>query len=190
MNFGAVILAGGQSCRMGRDKAFLEIGGRTLLDRQIGTLIAAGAEEIYISGRLGVDYSAFGCRVLTDEFPGTGPLAGIHAALKVSRRPLTLVLAVDLPEMNGAFLQGLLMAASPDRGVVPRVGGRVEPLAAVYPHAALPLAKRQILQGNLAAQSFAGACVQAGLAAYEEISGDFARLFKNLNSPEDLLCPT
>jgi molybdopterin-guanine dinucleotide biosynthesis protein A len=190
MNFSAVILAGGQSSRMGRDKAFLEIGGRILLDRQIGTLLATGAEDIFISGRTGADYSAFGCRVLTDEFPGAGPLAGIHAALKVSKRPLLLVLAVDLPEMNAAFLQGLLMAASPDRGIVPRVGGRVEPLAAVYPRAALPLAERLILQGDLAVQSFADACVQVRLAAYEEISGDFARLFKNLNSPADLSCPT
>lgn len=190
MNFSAVILAGGKSSRMGRDKAFLEIGGRKLLDCQIDTLVAAGAEEIFISGRAGVDYAAFGCRVLADEFPGVGPLAGIHAALKISRRPLTLVLAVDLPEMNALFLRSLLMASSPGRGVVPRVGGRVEPLAAVYPHAALPIIERQMAHGDHAAQSFAAACVQAGLAAYEDIDGEFTRLFKNLNSPDDLPCLT
>jgi molybdopterin-guanine dinucleotide biosynthesis protein A len=186
MNFSAVILAGGKSSRMGRDKVFLEVGGRTLLDRQIDTLVAAGAEDILISGRSGVDYSAFGCRVLTDEFPGAGPLAGIHAALKVSRQPLVLVLAVDLPEMNAMFLRSLLMAATAGRGVVPRVGGRVEPLAAVYPRTALPLVERMLAQGKHAAQSFAGTCVQAGLAAYEDVPDNFARLFKNLNSPADL----
>lgn len=190
MNFGAVILAGGQSSRMGRDKAFLEIGGRTLLDRQIDTLVAAGAEEISISGRPGVDYSAFGCRVLHDEFPGAGPLAGIHAALKNSKRTHTLVLAVDLPEMNAMFLRSLLMAATADRGVIPRVAGQVEPLAAVYPRTALVLASQMILQKNFAVRSFTDACVQAGLATYEEVSAEFARLFKNLNSPEDMSCPT
>lgn len=189
MNFSAVILAGGKSSRMGRDKAFLEIGGRTLLGRQIDTLVAAGAEDILISGRTDVDYSACGYRVLTDEFPHAGPLAGIHAALKNSKRPLTLVLAVDLPEMNAMFLRSLLMAAT-DRGVIPRVDGQVEPLAAVYPHAALALARQMILQNNFAVRSFTDACVQAGLATYEEVSADFARLFKNLNSPEDLICTT
>jgi molybdopterin-guanine dinucleotide biosynthesis protein A len=190
MNFSAVILAGGKSSRMGRDKAFIEIGGRTLLNRQIATLVEAGTEEIFISGRADVNYAAFGCRVLTDAFLGIGPLAGIHAALKISRRPLTLVLAVDLPEMSALFLRSLLMASAPDRGVVPRVGGHVEPLAAVYPHAALPIIERQMAHGDHAAQSFAAACVQAGLATYEEIDGEFTSLFKNLNSPTDLLCPT
>ena len=190
MNFSAVILAGGKSSRMGRDKAFLKINGRILLDRQIDTLVAADAEDILISGRPGVDYSAFGCRVLTDEFPEAGPLAGIHAALKVSRQPLVLVLAVDLPEMNAMFLRSLLMMATVDRGVVPRVGGRIEPLAAVYPHAALALVEQMLAQGNHAAQSFASACMQAGLAAYEDVPDDFARLFKNLNTPVDLSCLT
>ncbi len=185
MNFSAVILAGGNSSRMGRDKAFLEIDGRTLLDHQIDTLVAAGAEDILISGRAGVDYSMFGCHVLTDEFPETGPLAGIHAALKNSKRALTLVLAVDLPEMNAMFLRSLLMAAT-DRGVIPRVAGQVEPLAAVYPRPALPIAEQMIWQKNFSARAFADACVQAGLATYEDVSADFARLFKNLNSPADV----
>ncbi len=184
MNFSAVILAGGKSSRMGRDKAFLEIGGRTLLHRQIDTLVAAGANDILISGRADVDYSAFGCRVLTDQFPETGPLAGIHAALKDSQQALTLVLAVDLPEMNEMFLRSLLMAAT-DRGVIPHVTGQVEPLAAVYPHSALPIAEQMILQQNFSVRAFAAACVQAGLATYEEVSVEFARLFKNLNSPAD-----
>ncbi|HEY5345385.1 MAG TPA: NTP transferase domain-containing protein, partial [Verrucomicrobiae bacterium] len=59
MNFSAVILAGGKSSRMGRDKAFLEIGGTTLLARQIGLARELGAAEIFISGRAETDYSKF-----------------------------------------------------------------------------------------------------------------------------------
>ena len=66
MNFGAVILAGGKSSRMGRDKAFLEIGGPSLLARQISLVRDIGAAEIFISGRKGVNYSGFNCCVLTD----------------------------------------------------------------------------------------------------------------------------
>jgi molybdopterin-guanine dinucleotide biosynthesis protein A len=185
MNFSAVILAGGKSSRMGRDKAFIEIGGRTLLDRQIDTLVAADVEDILISGRPDADYAAFGCSVLVDEFPGAGPLAGIHAALKHSKRPLLLALAVDLPEMNTPFLRSLLMAAA-EMGVVPRIGGRVEPLTAVYPRAATALLETMLAQGQFAARDFAEACVRGGLAAYEDLPEDFARLFKNVNSPDDL----
>lgn len=186
MTFSAVILAGGKSSRMGRDKAFLQIGGRTLLDRQRDTLVAAGAEEILISGRPRVDYSAFNCRVLTDEFPGAGPLAGVHSALKHCRLPLLLVLAVDLPAMSPEFLGRLLRTASPARGVVPRLDGRIEPLVAVYPRAALPLVEHLISQRDYAVHSFAAACVQAGLAGYDEIPDEFADPFKNLNFPRDV----
>ncbi len=68
MNFSAVILAGGKSSRMGRDKAWLEFDGQSLLARQIACVRRAGASEVFISGRAGVDYSAFGCPVMEDEF--------------------------------------------------------------------------------------------------------------------------
>jgi len=185
MNFSAVILAGGKSSRMGQDKAFLEMGGRKLLDRQLDTLVAAGAEEIFISGRAGVDYSAFGCRVLNDQIPDAGPLAGIHAALSVSRQPLLLVLAVDLPEMNAMFLRRLLMASASGGGVISRLGDKVEPLAAFYPLAALIIAGRMIAQKQFAVRDLAEACVRERQAAYFEVPAEFARLFQNLNSPAD-----
>src|SRR6266566_3753822 len=59
MNFSAVILAGGKSSRMGRDKAFIKVGGQPLLARQIQLAQTVGAKEIFISGREDVDYSNF-----------------------------------------------------------------------------------------------------------------------------------
>ncbi len=67
MSFGAVILAGGQSSRMGQDKAFVMLHGKYLLQAQIEIVRAAGFSEILISGRPGVDYSAFGLPVLLDH---------------------------------------------------------------------------------------------------------------------------
>ena len=84
MIFSAVILAGGKSLRMGRDKAWLEIEGQTLLARQIALARETGAAEIFISGRADADYSAFGCPVLQDGFPDAVPLAGIERALDAS----------------------------------------------------------------------------------------------------------
>ena len=73
MNFSAVILAGGKSSRMGRDKAWLEFRGHTLLARQIGIARETGAAEIMVSGRAGGDYSAFGCRILLEKIAARSP---------------------------------------------------------------------------------------------------------------------
>jgi molybdopterin-guanine dinucleotide biosynthesis protein A len=185
MSFSAVILAGGKSSRMGRDKAFLETDGQTLLARQVKIVQDAGAAEVFISGRVGVDYSGFGLPVLPDLFPAAGPLAGIHAALAAAKLPLVLVLAVDLVHMNGALLGELVQAGT---GLVPRVFGRIEPVAAVYPRAGLTIAKRMLEEKRLAVRDFAHACVKTGLASFVDFPDSAGWLFKNLNSPTDLSC--
>jgi len=187
MTYSAVILAGGQSRRMGRDKAFLQVdGGQSLLARQIEIIRHAGAAEIYISGRADTDYSAFGCRVLPDRYPDVGPLAGIEAALNAATHPLLLVLAVDLPRMSASCLRRLLAGCTEERGGIPCLHGQAEPLAAVYPRATQVLAAAQIRAGENAVRAFAEQCVEAGLARWEEFSADAAPCFDNWNNPCDL----
>ena len=185
MNFSAVILAGGKSSRMGRDKAFLEINGQPLLARQIQLVRAAGAGEVFISGRTGTDYSAFGCHVLQDEFLDAGPLAGIERALTKASEPLLLVLAVDLPDMAAEFLRGLAAHCRENCGAVPRVGKNLEPLAAFYPKAALPLAVALLAAQSNAVKQFAEQCVQASLATFVDVAADDVQRFQNWNSPAD-----
>jgi molybdopterin-guanine dinucleotide biosynthesis protein A len=189
MNFSAVILAGGKSRRMGRDKAWLEIGGQPLLARQIATVRAAGAMEVFISGRANVDYSVFGCQVLQDRFPDAGPLAGIEAALAAATHPLLLVLAVDLPEMPPQFLRWLTAGCAESSGLIPCLNGRIEPLAAVYPRSAHTLAAMQIRNDDKAVRAFAERCEQAGLVRFAAVPSDNARWFANWNSPADLFQP-
>jgi molybdopterin-guanine dinucleotide biosynthesis protein A len=186
MNFSAVILAGGQSSRMGRDKAFLEIGGQTLLSRQIKLAREVGAEEIFISGRTDADYSAFGCRVLHDKFADAGPLAGIERALDATTSPLMLVLAVDLPEMNAEFLRRLAAHCAKDSGAIPRVMENIEPLAAFYPRAAQLLAETLLRAGKNAAAAFAEQCGRTGLARFVDLTAGDARYFANMNTPADV----
>lgn len=186
MNFSAVILAGGKSSRMGRDKAWLEIDGETLLARQIGLAREAGAEEIFISGREGVDYGGSGCRVLKDNFPNAGPLAGIESALGLISTPLLLVLAVDLPALDAAFFRRLLGQCNDGMGAIPRVNGRIEPLAAIYPRAGRPLAERLLRAESNSVALFAEHCVQAKLARFMECDAGERKFFVNWNSPEDI----
>ncbi len=154
MTFSTVILAGGRSSRMGRDKAFLEVDGRPLLARQIELVLEAGAQEVFISGRPEVNYAAFGCRLLNDRVLDAGPLGGIESALAAAPTPLVLILAVDMPHMNAELLRRLASHCSDRTGAIPRVEGNIEPLAAFYPKAAWQLV-RQLL-ASLVVPALAG----------------------------------
>jgi molybdopterin-guanine dinucleotide biosynthesis protein A len=190
MKFSAVILAGGNSSRMGRDKAFLELSGQSLLARQIALVRQAGATEIFISGRAGVDYAAFGCPVLKDAFPDGGPLAGIASAFQTLGNPLLLVLAVDMPNLGSEPLQRLQAGCRDGLGAVPMCGDIVEPLAAFYPRAATDLLQKCLGQSGRTEAPGVGdlarACVQAGLAHYVVFPPGEAGLFKSWNHPADL----
>ena len=186
MSFSAVILAGGKSSRMGRDKAWLEVGGQTLLARQIGIVREAGALEIFISGRADVDYSSFGCRVLKDKFQNAGPLAGIVRALDASTSQLLLVLAVDMPNMSVSFLQSLATKCAHGSGAIPRVEGRIEPLAVFYPKAAHTLAVMLLDRGCYAVTNFAECCVKNNLASFVDVPESDVGYFANWNAESEL----
>lgn len=111
MRLSAVILAGGQSSRMGCDKAWVEFEGRPLIALAVEKVRDLRVNEIFISGREGVDYGALNCPVLLDLEPGFGPLGGIERALRDCASPLLLVLAVDLPRMTARFLGNLAACA-------------------------------------------------------------------------------
>lgn len=183
MIFSAVVLAGGRSSRMGRDKALLEIGGRSLLARQIETARAAGAEEVFISGRSDADYGAFGLPVLHDERAGCGPISGVIAALRRATHPHLLVLAVDLPLMRAGFLKGLLQDCAPGRGAVPCLGGHYEPLAAIYPQAFRPPAEAAYRIGECSLQGLISKAIQRSLLVAREVAPGDEGCFLNLNSP-------
>ena len=194
MNFGVVILAGGQSSRMGRDKAELLLAGETLLARQIKLVRAVGATEVFISGRAGPDYTQFGCLVLTDNFPHAGPLAGIESALQKCRNPLLLVLAVDMPQMPVAVLAELIKQSDGENGIIPRLAGHAEPLAALYPRIAASLATELLRSARVSAAGgspgvgiFAARCVQEGWARYHDLPAEMARCFKSWNAPQDII---
>jgi molybdopterin-guanine dinucleotide biosynthesis protein A len=190
MKFDAVILAGGKSSRMNRDKAFLSIDGRTLLARQIELVRLAGATTVFVSGRSGTDYSGFNCPVLEDKFQDAGPLAGIERALEATRAPLLLVVAVDLPNLTGDLLGTLARHCRENAGAIPRIEGKIESLASFYPKAAHPLLIKFLGEKSNAVKDFATGCAGSGLATIIDLPADHAKLFVNWNSPEDLRSTT
>lgn len=186
MKFSAAILAGGESRRMGEDKAWLRFDGETLLGRAIATVRRAGVSEIFISGRPGVDYSQFGCPVLLDVEAGFGPVAGIERALRAAQCPLVLVLAVDMPLITVELLNKLCSRCAPLVGVVPKIHGDLEPLAAVYPKRAHVIAMQSVAHFRRAARDFAEACLRQRAVKTLRILDTETSYFQNCNAPADL----
>lgn len=189
MNLNAVILAGGASRRMGRDKAWLEADGQPLILRALTTIRAAEIHHVFISGRPGTDYSAVNCPVLFDPEPGLGPVAGIATALGACEAPLLLVLAVDLPIMTPAFLRKLMAHCDTETGTIPELNGKLEPLAAIYPKRCASIARECLLSSGRAARAFAELCLREKAARPFPVPQSDAGCFKNWNSPADIAPP-
>lgn len=100
-NLIGVVLAGGQSSRMGRDKALLPINGKTLLEHQVALLDSLCA-RVYVSGR----YDGFDC--IQDALADIGPLAGVHAAATQFPTGALLFVPVDMPQIDAAHLKALI----------------------------------------------------------------------------------
>jgi molybdopterin-guanine dinucleotide biosynthesis protein A len=186
MAFSAVILAGGASRRMGRDKAFLEVRGKSLLAHQVETVTALRPAEILVSGRADTDYSHLGYPVVLDAQPGCGPIAGIERALALARSELVLVLAVDLPGMTSEFLGRLLALFHDGSGVVPETPRGLEPLAGVYPKCAHGIASDCLQTGRRTLADFVTRCARAGLVRIWRCPTEEEPVFANWNSPADL----
>lgn len=128
----AFILAGGQSSRMGRDKALLEIGGKTFIERATSLCEPLVARITLVGDPQ--RYSKFGLPALADRWPGAGPLGAIATALGAARQGWCLVLACDMPNVSADFLEWILERAikSAADAIVPETARGLEPLCAVY----------------------------------------------------------
>ena len=182
----AFVLAGGQSSRMGTDKALVLLDGQTLLSRALD-LAHSVTDDVRIVGAK-EKYSAYAPAV-EDEFPGNGPLAGIHAALRASRKDLNLILAVDIPVVSTPLLEYVVSRARDSAALVtvPRVGRGFQPLCAVYRRAFANAAERALRAGQYKIDALFDASFTQVIGESELQSAGFAsELFRNLNTPEDI----
>ena len=183
----AFILAGGKSTRMGSDKAFVMLGGRTLLARAV-EVARTVSPDVYIVGSA-AKFARFAPTV-DDIFPGCGPLSGIHAALRASSSELNLILAVDVPFVSAAFLEFLIgraKKASSATATVVRVGGGWQPLCAIYRREFADAAERALKEGQYKIDAlFDPARTEVVTEEQLQSAGFSSQLFRNLNTPEDL----
>jgi molybdopterin-guanine dinucleotide biosynthesis protein A len=186
--FSAVLLAGGKSTRMGRDKAYLQVewegASIPLWERQLAVLQSVTPEKLFISGTRKPGYPA-SVAVLEDDWPDVGPLGGIATCLSRSKSASLLVLAVDLPLIQPDFLKKLLARSLAGRGVVPTHRNRFEPLIAVYPASALSLAIDLIRERDYALQHFVTKLLENHLIVSYEVEASEQVQLKNWNTPQD-----
>lgn len=180
------VLAGGRSSRMGTDKALLKVGGRTLLETALSVVRSIAADAAVVGDR--AKFSAFGT-VIEDTYPGAGPLAGIHAALRHSSADLNVILAVDLPFVSTELLSFLLDCAEETDAVVtvPRTASGFQPLCAVYRPAFAAAAEEALKEGKNKIDPLFS-CVPTRIISESELTaaGFAEKVFSNLNTPEDV----
>lgn len=146
--FSVVILAGGQSQRLGRDKALLEVDGQPLIRRTVQLLSALGDDLIIVTNHPArYEPLALPARLIPDEQPGFGALMGVYSGLKAARHPYALAVACDMPFLNLDLLGYMRSLVEGQDVVIPRSGELLEPLHAIYGRACLPAMKRKLDQG-------------------------------------------
>jgi molybdopterin-guanine dinucleotide biosynthesis protein A len=182
----AAILAGGRARRLGgRDKGRLELGGTSILERQIGVLRAI-TDRLLIVTNDPVRYAAHGIPVFADAWPGTGPLGGICTALRHAATDWTLVVACDMPFLSPAFLALLVSLAAGVDAVVPRTADGLHPLCAVYGRATIAPLRRRLEAGQLKVADAVGDLRVRDVGPEDIAPYDpDGLLLVNVNTPED-----
>ena len=178
-----VILTGGSSRRMGRDKALLPYRGGTLLQYLIDRYQPVGGVAVSVDrpGR----FSFKGAAELIDPYPGQGPMNGILAGLRTGAEAMLLT-AVDLPYGDPALAERLaVMMGDADACLVRRGPKGIEPLFAVYGRGCLPAAEACLAQGRRSIMALLDRVPVRYVAPEELAEFDLERIFTNVNTPEE-----
>ena len=180
------ILAGGESSRMGQDKAQLEIAGEPLILRTARLVKAVSSYDAVIIGS-GARYLC-DLDVVPDDWPGKGPLGGIATALRRSTADWNLILACDLPYLTQEWLAHLIergRASSAD-ALIPMNDRGAEPLCAMYHRRAAAQIRAALERGTRKVnEGLAGLRIERLERAEWKAFDSQGKLFKNMNSPAD-----
>ena len=174
-----VVLAGGRSRRMRRNKALLPSPDRPLIERVLAQ-VEGCFDEILVSVSKERSLAGLPQRRVADEVPGRGPIEGIRRGLRAARNDAVAVIACDIPDIDIPFLRRLAgAAAGRDLAVPITAQGDFEPLFAVYRKSALPAIERLIASGENSLIPLFAACEAKTVPIRR------ASWLKNINTPED-----
>jgi molybdopterin-guanine dinucleotide biosynthesis protein A len=178
-----VVLAGGRSARMGRDKTRLPVGGVPLIERVLRVVRPLFAEVWVAGGAAGRFADLAGVREAVDPIPDGGPLAGIRAGLAACAAPWAFVVAADMPDLDPALIRRVARLATGDvRLVLPRRGPHVEPLHAAYRRDLLGTIDGMLARGERRPRLLS----ELVPVRYADLDERELRSLRNVNRPEDV----
>jgi molybdopterin-guanine dinucleotide biosynthesis protein A len=187
---GAIILAGGQSSRMGHEKGLVSFCGKPMIQWVLEAVGPLAHEILVVANHAG--YAEFGYAVAKDDFKELGPLGGLCTGLKRMKSPINFVLGCDMPCLSTDLLQELRDALGEGAAVAAQTQERKQPMVSIYRKACLPILLEQLIAGRLRMD---GALSAAG-GTYHTFPGamtDFdPNCLRNFNSPADIAdfgCP-
>lgn len=190
MDVSSIVLAGGKGLRLGRDKALAELDGENLLQRVISRLGFLNSEIIVVVA--GAEQSVqvvndSNLKIVTDAYPGKGPLVGIYSGLLNSNSMYNLVVACDMPFLNKRLIRYMLDVSDGFDITIPRLGSMLEPLHAVYSKNCLKAIEKLLAVDKLKIDSLLGTVEVRYVEAGEIDSFDPEHLsFFNVNTKADL----
>jgi molybdopterin-guanine dinucleotide biosynthesis protein A len=184
MGEAALVLCGGFSRRMGRDKASLPFGSETLLERTV-RIVREVVPEVWVVAREGQGVRGQ-FRIARDPAEGNGPLAGLAAGLAAMEAERAFLTSCDVPFLRPALVRRLLDLSHGHAATVPFVGGHHMVTAAVYSKDALPAA-RKLLAAKRLRPLFLVEELEARIVTEEELRDADQNLesFRNCNTPEE-----
>jgi len=186
MNISAVLLAGGESRRMGKDKATLLFHEKPLWQIQLDLLRKLEPAEMFVSARSDPSWRPDDVQFVADDPPSRGPLSGLAASLDRIRTSYLLALAIDMPLMSETYLRFLFSYLEPGRGVLPLLDNRAEPLAAIYPQEVNIDFHSALAGSDFSLQTLTSRLINSGRLRTIVVSDEAREFFVNVNQPADV----
>lgn len=180
----AIILAGGQSSRMGRDKGLLPFRGKMLVEYVMGAALELTKELILVTADPA--YADFGHPCVADLYPGCGPLGGIYSGLYHSQTNRNLVLACDMPFLHRELLENLAGNSGEEQVLLTLHNDRPEPLCSVYDRSVQAVIRAQIEKNQLKITDTLDQ-LNTRRISFDREAWFRGNEFTNLNSPEEWL---
>lgn len=180
-----IILCGGKSKRMGKNKALLKLDGKYIISHVIDTLLPFCDEILISSNKEDLDF--LGYPIVNDIYDNIGPISGIFSALLKSKNEVNILLSCDTPFINKHLLTESLSIINEFDVVLPEFDNFLQPMTGAFKKAIIPTIKREIMKGNYIPPRIFEKCnlnklkISSSSACYDE------HLFFNINSPEDYL---
>jgi molybdopterin-guanine dinucleotide biosynthesis protein A len=179
-----IVLAGGQSRRMGMDKSLMKLNGKSLVEFSINALQPL-CNKVVISSN-GLNYDFTGCEVWPDELSGRAPMIGIYSCIQRSATDINIVLSCDMPMMSTLMLEYLLENSVNYDITVPVHGNSlIEPLCGIYRKSSVVILKEYIDKGNFRLKECICATSHRLIHVDDRVPSFSRKLFLNINTQDD-----